>query len=389
MCFVDGAGDGAFTDTTFAQNVGSYGGAIWSFGFRSLFLVRVNFLGNLADGDGGALYVSQPGGFRGVSVQIVDCNFSGNAASGNGGGMSVGNSNNYIDGVTVAVIRSSFVANVAKTTGGAVFVDGSLRMSQTRLESNRAGGDGGALYLNGRMSSFQNTIHWATDSSSFFNNTAGGYGGAASFSFSASYSATAVMLINSSFSTNTAQASGGAVYLSNGGQIRMLVQTCAFSGNSVRAPGAIVGTDIGTDSSATYYTDALTTTVDPRNSPCMTFSCAVAYTTTTPCMNPRSASYSGILASASACGLGTAFSTNVPQMSDVNWQAGQCGDLCDPLAFRTALSACGTQCPPPPSSPPPSPPHPPPSPSPPPPPSPPPKASSGDAAAMSAINSSW
>jgi hypothetical protein len=125
------------------SEVANEGGAVTISKAEALFR-QVSFVDNRTGGlhGGGAVKV-----LEGSEATFVDCSFRGNSARLRGGAMVVRNS-------TVTLLRGELVGNRTNLSGhdphsfgGAVMVlDGTLRVTGTRFESNEAGWVGGAIY---------------------------------------------------------------------------------------------------------------------------------------------------------------------------------------------------------------------------------------------------
>ncbi|MFK7803783.1 MAG: choice-of-anchor Q domain-containing protein [Anaerolineae bacterium] len=140
---------------------GGDGGAIYAcesdYGYVSI--VGSTFQDNRGD-DGGAIY-----GYYYCGVQIQSSSFISNYASSDGGAIFTDEDNNLV------VDRSTFFDNRADEDGGAIYSadnDGVANISQSTFSNNSAGTDGGALYLD-----YGGTIQHST----IVSNTADGDGG--------------------------------------------------------------------------------------------------------------------------------------------------------------------------------------------------------------------
>lgn len=206
-----------------SQGASIIGGAIAA-ASSSVELNKTNFIGNVATGHGGGVYVS-----AGSMVSCVGGGiFADNGASIDGGAMfvtggsvvSCGGSwfSNYAGDTGGALVlyegsrmswddKAVFANNVAKRTGGAAGLSNGSNVSwvtETIFDSNSAGVFGGALAI---LST--STASWS-GATSYENNTVGdvGYGGALYVSNStASWSASTVFL------RNKAGYQGGAVFV--------------------------------------------------------------------------------------------------------------------------------------------------------------------------------
>ncbi|UCE59113.1 MAG: hypothetical protein JSU63_16915 [Phycisphaerales bacterium] len=98
--------------SVFEANVGYFGGAMYNYGSDSTTTVaNCVFVGNRADGDGGAIYADDSG-----TLTLVNCAFSGNRAEDSGGAMYGKRSRTTLTNCTLS-------GNVAGTDGGGVHHD--------------------------------------------------------------------------------------------------------------------------------------------------------------------------------------------------------------------------------------------------------------------------
>ncbi|MBE6489360.1 MAG: hypothetical protein E7Z83_00645 [Methanobrevibacter sp.] len=197
------SGNTFITDSYFANNTGSWGGAISSLGYMNtedytLTIRDSKFEGNNAT-FGGAIFVES-------SKLVVDnCTFENNKGVGVG---SSGTSNTqggaiivHPSGSSATITDSTFTANGANI-GGAVSlpgVDGESTIENCTFTDNTAGLDGGALYF------WTNGAGVTVKDSEFVNNTAY-YGGAIE-----NEGIGALTVDNCTFTENTASAKGGAI----------------------------------------------------------------------------------------------------------------------------------------------------------------------------------
>lgn len=137
------AGTLEVVDSSFDTNIAhSAGGALHLSDVDRVEFDRVSFIDNVAThGDGGAVYaVNSP------SFTIVGSTFHENFASFGGGAISTGGG--------LDVSGTTFTNNEAELrSGGALSIDGegayAVRLTTNRFVQNTAGGDGGAVYLEG------------------------------------------------------------------------------------------------------------------------------------------------------------------------------------------------------------------------------------------------
>lgn len=135
-----GAGETTITNTTFSENAaGTFGGAINATN-TEVVAKNVNFEGNKADVNGGAIALD--GGK--ASYTQAGGKFVGNSAKKNGGAIRVQN------GAALDLTNVVFDGNTA-ANGGAVdtFKAGNVKFTDTTFTNNQAGGWGGALRING------------------------------------------------------------------------------------------------------------------------------------------------------------------------------------------------------------------------------------------------
>ena len=137
---LSGAGETTITNTTFSENAaGTFGGAINATN-TEVVAKNVNFEGNKADVNGGAIALD--GGK--ASYTQAGGKFVGNSAKKNGGAIRVQN------GADLDLKNVVFDGNTA-ANGGAVdtFNAGDVTFTDTTFTNNQAGGWGGALRING------------------------------------------------------------------------------------------------------------------------------------------------------------------------------------------------------------------------------------------------
>lgn len=135
-----GAGETTITNTTFSENAaGTFGGAINATN-TEVVAKNVNFEGNKADVNGGAIALD---GDK-ASYTQAGGKFVGNSAKKNGGAICVQN------GAALDLTNVVFDGNTA-ANGGAVdtFKAGNVKFTDTTFTNNQAGGWGGALRING------------------------------------------------------------------------------------------------------------------------------------------------------------------------------------------------------------------------------------------------
>jgi hypothetical protein len=186
------------TDSTFTANSSpSYfgGGAhINAADGGSVTIERSTFLGNQASSGGGLLIAG--------NVEISDCEFVGNTATlGDGGGMyvsSVGGSHEVID--------TTFYENAAVQDGGGIWSRSNLYLSNSTINNNGAGRDGGGLMLKlGGVPTILNSTIMA--------NAASRNGGGIASDVST------LKVANSTLTQNVAHGDGGGLWARFGGNV--------------------------------------------------------------------------------------------------------------------------------------------------------------------------
>ena len=149
-------------DSTFANNVASNvisatGGALHTETCATVSISNSTFLNNRANYFGGAIYDQDSNEYT-----FTGCSFSSNVAS-----RSKGGAMRFSSVLQLSLVNSSFDSNSAGEEGGAVFVDGTIStqitLSHSSFDGNSAGTEGGALRVTGSV-----TADW----SNFTNNRA-------------------------------------------------------------------------------------------------------------------------------------------------------------------------------------------------------------------------
>ncbi|MCR5505246.1 MAG: hypothetical protein K6E94_06865 [Elusimicrobiaceae bacterium] len=197
-------------------------------------IIKNSFYDNYAEGNGGAIYITDYADISGVTFQS---NISTNTTNGLGGAIYAGAAstttvsgdfliNRGFDGGAIynagnmTVDKSFLNANIAFSNGGAIYNTGTMIISTSTFASNRAVGNGGAIYTNGNLDIYK---------SDFSNNIAEGNGGAIYIDN------TTVNLYNEmNFINNTSSGTGlgGAIYINNGIlNINPQGKKVTFSGN--------------------------------------------------------------------------------------------------------------------------------------------------------------
>ena len=204
-------------DTSCADDKTNNGGAICIGGKAKYTIENCNFTNNWADDNGGAIYNGAD-----LALDIINCVFKGNAVDDVNGGavysvgdVNVKNStfiNNCADdnggaiccarvGTTLKIINCAFEKNTADDlNGGAVYSVGDVLVKNSTFINNCADDSGGAIYniYSGSTLKIINCI--------FEKNTVDDLNGGAV------YSVGDVLVKNSTFGSNQADDSGGAIY---------------------------------------------------------------------------------------------------------------------------------------------------------------------------------
>jgi predicted outer membrane repeat protein len=248
------------SNTTFLSNTAQCNGGIFSiceapavYLFdQDVQIISSHFEGNscaAANCDGGGVFMSTS--FNDPSLSLVNSDFINNTAGGRGGGASVGNvmqmtvvngrfennralsdkgggldHSNFLIAANAAVSGTQFISNSAALDGGGLYSASDIAISSATFERNSSGGDGGGLLIDfgGTGSSLNNTR--------FISNTSQSEGGGAfvfgsdlavsggSFSGNSAladagglHACGNVTLLNTTLISNTAQESGGGVFV--------------------------------------------------------------------------------------------------------------------------------------------------------------------------------
>jgi predicted outer membrane repeat protein len=230
------------------------GGAISADG-SSLTLDDVNLHTNTCTGDGGAVSI-----FSGT-LTVLGSTFTGNSAGDDGGAVSMvsgslfmtnatftGNNGSrggalLLDGTLVQISDSLFSGNTATADGGAIMLTAtpSVEIERVQLFSNDAGLRGGALAATNVSDAdgFIRNLHVS-------DNESGGTGGGLYFGGAIS----ALLLANSTFTTNTALGAGGGVHIDADDASGMV---CA--GNLVTWSTAASGFEVRSGVGGTYFSN--------------------------------------------------------------------------------------------------------------------------------------
>jgi predicted outer membrane repeat protein len=229
-------------DSTLSANSATAdGGALYQAG-GSLSVSGGSLSGNSAANDGGALYQASAG-----TLDITGASITSNTSGGAGGGLRLGG--------TATISATLLVSNTSADVGGAIDSHGATTISASQILSNTTGwqggavneesstlsidettlaynqatdGDGGAIYAEGTLSLTESTLEhnsaaydggalyiWdaaATISASTFASNSGDNGGA----IYARRSVDGIGVVNSTFASNAAGSSGGAIVAASG-----------------------------------------------------------------------------------------------------------------------------------------------------------------------------
>ena len=187
-----GAGIVRVEDTLFAQGSARAGGAIDNNASGAVFVVRSEFLDNLADPfDGGAVNNNSSSSL----VDIRDSRFLRNRAERNGGAM------NNNSGGDLIVADSNIAGNTAGQDGGGLnnnSSNGSVEVWRSALTGNEATRDGGGLHSFGDV-----RLEGSTVSDNSAGRRGGGFKGAGDTS----------VVVNNTLTGNTALVDGGGIFV--------------------------------------------------------------------------------------------------------------------------------------------------------------------------------
>ncbi len=125
------------------------GGAIYS-ERGSIILNNVIFSGNHCREKGGAIYTAHDiTKYIATTVQAHDCIFAGNEANEDGGAVFINDNPEHSQAVLFH--NCKFRDNIAKGKAGAIYInDDNIALSSCEITGNRAGGEGGGVYVDGR-----------------------------------------------------------------------------------------------------------------------------------------------------------------------------------------------------------------------------------------------
>ncbi|RAP47174.1 MAG: hypothetical protein BZ136_06645 [Methanosphaera sp. rholeuAM74] len=192
------------------------GGAIYA-NNATINVQKASFTDNCADVNGGALCI-----YNSTSVTIKNSNFTDNVAGDNGGALWTTSS--------TTINNSKFEGNTAENMGGAIYNNkATLYVNNTNFTDNKVTsifGEGGAVYDYDGIITLNNSRfdgNSANDGGAFFTSHAG-MGGVGS-----------VTLENDTFTENTAENNGGAVFTDN----PITITKTAFEDNQAENGGAV------------------------------------------------------------------------------------------------------------------------------------------------------
>lgn len=179
-------------------NTGSNGAGILSNGPATLTIVNCDFLQNVSNANGGAIY------FRQGTLNISNSTFLANITLANGGAI-------YLNTGTATITNCDFQLNTTNLfDGGAIYTPASgisnLIVTNTTFFNNRATNSGGAIYTNDPVSVVNCTLYQNRADSD--NNGSGNGGGI--------YSNTSLTLKNSIIYDNTANGTNDDLQVSSG-----------------------------------------------------------------------------------------------------------------------------------------------------------------------------
>ena len=212
---------------TFSDNHALRGGAFYN--YRTMHIYKATITKNSAS-VGGMVYVPASGSaflYLGGENDVVESAvvISENTASGNGGAI--------YNGSTTTVQDTTFVKNTSKDKGGAIYNPSStnLTVAKSVFDGNSATTYGGALYLLTAMANLEEIT---------FKNNKAEYGGAVYVKGQSTEAETYELhAVNTTFSGNTAQKDGGALYLTD--EARVYFKDSAYDANTAQNHGGAEG----------------------------------------------------------------------------------------------------------------------------------------------------
>ena len=208
------------------------GGLSISNGTVNLESIKFQYM-NLSGSNGGAVSITGGSGHT-----FKDCEFTNNTAS-NGGAVSItGGSSISFSGT------NSFVNNIASTNGGAILLNASgvtLDLNGITFDSNHAQNGGAVIVANGGLTVTDSTF---TNNSADINGGAVYTSGGSVFTFTGSSS-------KNSFQSNSAATDGGALYISGGSSL-VFNGTNEFDGNTAGTNGGAIAINAALSSTPTF-----------------------------------------------------------------------------------------------------------------------------------------
>ena len=230
----------AIYNSLFTSNTGNHGGAIYSSQYNSTKIYNSTFLSNTAINDGGAIHCSQ-------NISIYNSKFLSNRAKNDGGAVHME--------TNAIIINTVFINNLAGDVGGALYSINIILVQHCLFQSNQAQGGGAIIIyepniLFGDVSFAYNLfndnaastggaiyavqVHLYINYCAFENNSAIHNGGAI---YLDAYNT--LNMSNSHFLMNTANLSGGAIYVNNG-NVWLTIVTTKFISNQAQVSGGAV-----------------------------------------------------------------------------------------------------------------------------------------------------
>lgn len=228
--------------STFTGNTAAtHGGAIYA-NTASLNIVNSTFTSNVASSassNGGAIYAQNS------SISVSNCSFTANLSnysSGSNGGGAM-----YISSTSLNISNTSFADNVAQIHGGAIYVasNSTVAISNNSEFTSNSADNGGAIYAEG-VSIVMNIadsyfgLPGQDTTGNSVTSAAGHYGGAIVLQ----YGFQSLNIYNSYFYYNKAPlGSGGALYIYDSTVIDdayVIIENSTFQGNSANADGGAI-----------------------------------------------------------------------------------------------------------------------------------------------------
>ncbi|SDA52334.1 polymorphic outer membrane protein repeat-containing protein [Methanobrevibacter millerae] len=235
-------------DSSFDESKATDGGAVYVTGSETS-IMNSNFTNTISTNNGGGIYVAghntyiSGDSFDKSKAQGTDATDGGGAMYIVGDGTYVSDSNFtlsdssryggaiYIAGKNTDILRSNFIQNHASSPGGAVYIQSNLGLNTTVDDcyffDNSAGGSGGALHVSGTNTTVNNTV--------FIKNHGVSWGGAIYIN---GINAT-VQYTN--LSENTASSNGGAIYWQGGHGGDSIIGCIIFNNSATSYDSALGG----------------------------------------------------------------------------------------------------------------------------------------------------